>query len=47
MSYALADAFIVIKAVIYDDVKALRKGSIEMFGDISGTSGEPVYWTQT
>ena len=46
MAYALGDAFIVIKAVVYDDVKALRKGSIESLGDVLGTTGEPVYWTQ-
>lgn len=46
MAYALTDTFIVIKAVVYNDIKALRKGSIESFGDIAGEAGEPVYWTQ-
>lgn len=46
MGYTLGDNFIVVKQVIYDDAKALRKGNIESFGDISGTSGEPAYWTQ-
>ena len=46
LAYSLGDSFIVIKAVVYDDIKALRRGRIESLGDVLGTSGEPVYWTQ-
>jgi len=45
-TYALSDPFIVIKAVIYNSVKSLRKGSIEHIGDVNVTLGEPSYWTQ-
>lgn len=46
ISYPLTDPFILIKGVIYNSVKALRKGSIEHIGDINVTVGEPSYWTQ-
>ena len=46
LAYSLSERFIVIKAVIYDDIKALRKGSIEHFGDVAGEASEPVYWAQ-
>lgn len=46
MTYTLTDDYIVVKAVIFNDLKALRKGRIEDFGDIAGEASEPVYWTQ-
>lgn len=49
MAYALSDAFILIRAVIYDagsgDEKGLEKGSLEEVGHIEET-GEPSYWFQ-
>lgn len=46
LAYALADSFIVIKAVIYDGSRALTKGSIDGIGDLDPSLGEPSRWTQ-
>ena len=45
LSYALSDNFITIKAVIYNNEKALKKGSIEHIGEVEAL-GEPAYWVQ-
>jgi len=51
--YPLADPFIVVKYVLYDDVKFLTEGSMAGFFESLGyassqdpdAEGEPVYWT--
>lgn len=49
--YPLADPFIIIKHVIYDDGKALKRGNIQDIGHVEGEDpdaplGEPAYWAQ-
>ena len=42
-SYALADPFIVVRAVVYNNEKALKPGSLEHFYRTEDT-GEPEFW---